>query len=252
MTLIARRRRGAATPINRRRVKAVCRKELLEYRRNGNVVYAMVIFPLVFLIQPVVSIFTLPSSASRAVGHEHSLIYMLAIPALIPATLAAYAIVGERVQGSLEPVLSTPVTPRELLFGKALAAFMPSVVIAYLVFGLFIAVVELFAHPGIAHALIKGPDVIAQAVFTPLLALWSIWIGMAVSARTSDPRTAAQLSTVVSLPTVAVTSLMAFNVIPITTKVALAFGIGLLVLNRLGLVVAAALFDREKLITSTK
>lgn len=252
MNLIARGAGGPAAPINRRRVKAVFRKELLEYRRNGNVVYAMVIFPLIFAVQPLVSVFALPSSATKSVMHQHSLIYMLAIPALIPATLAAYSIVGERVQGSLEPVLSTPVTARELLFGKAMAAFLPSVAIAYFVFGVFIAAVELFAHPGIAHALLKGPDVLAQAVFTPLLALWSIWIGMAVSARTSDPRTSAQLSTLVSLPTIAVTSLMAFNVIPINTKVALAFGIGLLILNRLGLVVASALFDREKLITSTK
>lgn len=252
MTLIARRARGPATPINRRRVRAVFRKELLEYRRNGNVIYAMVIFPLVFVIQPLISVFALKPSAVKAVTHEHTLIYMLAIPALIPATLAAYAIVGERVQGSLEPVLSTPVTARELLFGKAMAAFVPSVILGYLVFGLFIGVVELFAAPGIAGALIKGSDVIAQAVFTPLLALWSIWIGMAVSSRTSDPRTSAQLATVVSLPTVAVTSLMAFNVIPINLKVALAFGIGLFALNRLGLVVTSALFNRERLITSTK
>lgn len=246
------RRRGPSAPLNRRRVRAVFRKELMEYRRSGNVVYAMVIFPLVFLIQPVVSVFTLGSDASRAVSHEHALIYMLAIPALVPSTLAAMAIVGERVQGSLEPVLSTPVTARELLLGKAMAAFVPSLVIAYLVFGIYIAVVELFAAPGIASALIQGPDLIAQVVFTPLLALWSIWIGMAVSSRTSDPRTSAQLSTVVSLPTVAVTSLMAFNVIPINTKVAFGFGLGLFVLNRLGLVMASALFDREKLITSTK
>jgi ABC-type Na+ efflux pump permease subunit len=238
--------------LNWRRVRAVFRKELLEYRRNGNVVYAMVIFPLVFLIQPVVSVFTLASAASRVVSHEHALIYMLAIPALVPSTLAAMAIVGERVQGSLEPVLSTPVTARELLLGKAMAAFVPSLVIAYLVFGVYIAVVELFAAPGIASALIQGPDLIAQVVFTPLLALWSIWLGMAVSSRTSDPRTSAQLSTVVSLPTVAVTSLMAFNVIPINTKVTFGFGLGLFVLNRLGLVMASALFDREKLITSTK
>lgn len=251
MMLLA-RRRGPSAPLNWRRVKAVFRKELLEYRRSGNVVYAMVIFPLVFLIQPVVSVFTLVSDASRAVSHEHALIYMLAIPALVPSTLAAMAIVGERIQGSLEPVLSTPVTARELLLGKAMAAFAPSLVIAYLVFGVYIAVVELFAAPGIASALIQGPDLIAQVVFTPLLALWSIWIGMAVSSRTSDPRTSAQLSTVVSLPTVAVTSLMAFNVIPINTKVALGFGLGLFVLNRLGLVMASALFDREKLITSTK
>ncbi len=78
---------GAAIGMSRRRVRAIFDKELREYRRNGNIVYAMVILPLVFLIQPLIQIFALPSSASVPLHHEHSLIYMLAIPALVPATL---------------------------------------------------------------------------------------------------------------------------------------------------------------------
>jgi ABC-type Na+ efflux pump permease subunit len=238
--------------ISTRRVRAVLRKELREYRRNGNIVYAMVVLPLIFLIQPVVQIFTVPSSASVALRHEHSLVYMLAIPALVPAALAAYSVVGERIQGTLEPVLSTPVRREELLLGKALAAFIPAVLVAYAVFGVFIAIVELFAHPGVASALVRAPDLIAQLAFTPLLAAWSIWIGIAVSARSTDPRTAGQLSVLVSLPTVAITSLIAFNVIPATLAVALAFGAALLILDRLGWRMASAIFDRERLITSTK
>jgi ABC-2 type transport system permease protein len=75
---------------------------------------------------------------------------------------------------------------------------------------------------------------------------------MAISARSRDIRTAGQLSIVVSLPTVAVTSLIAFNVIPSTLGVAVTFGVGLFVLDRLGWRVASSLFDRERLITSTK
>lgn len=235
-----------------RRVRGIYRKELREYRHNGNIVYAMVILPLVFLIQPLIQIFALPSSASSTLHHEHSLVYMLAIPALVPATLAAYSVVGERLQGTLEPVLATPVRREELLLGKALAAFVPSLAVSYSVFALFIGVVEVFAQPGVASALIQGPDLLAQLLFTPLLAAVSIWIGIAVSARSSDPRTAAQLALLVSLPSVAVTTLIAFNVIPATLPVALAFAAGLLVLVRLGWRVASATFDRERLITGTQ
>lgn len=238
--------------MSRRRVRAVVAKEIRDLRRNGNVVYAMVILPLVFLIQPVIQVFTIPSGAARALHHEHSLFYMLAIPALVPATLAAYSIVGERVQGTLEPLLSTPVQRTELVLGKALAVFLPSVVVSYAVFALFIAVVEIFAAPGVAGALIQAPDVAVQVVFTPLLSGWSIWLGMAISARTSDLRTAGQVAVLVSLPTVAVTTLVAFNVIPADLRVALGFGVGLLVLNRVGWRVAALVFDRERLVTSTK
>ncbi len=238
--------------ISRRRVEAILRKELRDLRRSGNVVYAMVVLPLVFLIQPVIQVFTIPSSGSSTLHHEHALIYMLAIPALVPAALAAYAIVGERVQGTLEPLLSTPVQQKELILGKALAVFVPSVVVAYGVFALYIAIVELFAAPGVASAIVQAPDVAAQIVFTPLLVTWSIWVGMAISARSSDLRTAGQVSILASLPTVAITTLIAFNVIPANFRVALAFGIGLLALDRLGWRVAASLFDRERLVTTTK
>jgi ABC-2 type transport system permease protein len=238
--------------ISTRRVRAIFWKELREYRHNGNIIYAMGVLPLIFLVQPVVQVFKLPSTASTALQHEHSLVYMLAIPALVPAALAAYSIVGERLQGTLEPILSTPVRREELLLGKALAAFVPSVVVSYAVLALFIAIVELFAHPDVASAIVRGPDLIAQVVFTPLLAALSIWIGIAVSARSTDPRTAGQLSILVSLPTVAVTSLIAFNVIPATLAVAFAFAAALVILDRVGWRVASAIFDRERLITNTK
>jgi len=238
--------------LSRRRVKGIVSKELRDLRRNGNVVYAMLVLPLVFLIQPVIQIFTLSSSAAPTLHHEHSLVYLLAIPTLVPATLASYSIVGERVQGTLEPLLSTPIQRRELILGKALAVFAPSLAIAYGVFALFIVLVELFAAPGVASGLVQAPDVVVQVIFTPLLVAWSIWLAMAVSARSKDVRAAAQVSLLVSLPTVAVTSLMAFDVIPTSLQVALGCGIGLLVLNRIGWRLATSAFDPERLITNTR
>lgn len=44
----------------------------------------MVILPFVFLIQPLIQIFATPGSASGTLRHEHSLIYMLAIPHSCP------------------------------------------------------------------------------------------------------------------------------------------------------------------------
>ncbi len=224
-------------------------KELREYRHNGNIIYAMAILPLVFLVQPLIQAFTLSTRAAAPLHHEHALLYLLAVPALVPAALASYAVVGERLQGTLEPILTTPISREELLLAKTLAVFLPSVLVAYGVFGIYIAIVEVFAHPGVAPALIHGSDVLAQLVFTPLIVTWSIWVGIAISTRSSDPRNAGQLAILATLPTVAVTSLVAFNVIPPTPRVAVAFGAGLLVLIRLGGRFAAALFDRERLVS---
>jgi ABC-type transport system involved in multi-copper enzyme maturation permease subunit len=179
--------------VSTRRVRAILRKELREYRRNGFIVLTMAIIPLIFLIQPLIVVFALPASASLPLSHEHLLLYMLGIPALVPAAVAAYAVVGERQQGTLEPVLTTPVRREEFLLGKALAALLPSVAIAYAVYALFLACVGLFAPPAVASSLLRGPDLLAQLVFTPLLAGWSIWVGIAISARSSDLRVAQQL-----------------------------------------------------------
>ncbi|HZQ87162.1 MAG TPA: ABC transporter permease subunit [Acidimicrobiales bacterium] len=235
-----------------RRVQAVFRKELREYRRNGAIIVTMAVIPIVFVVQPLVALLVASGKASRALAHQNLLLYVLAVPAIVPATLASYAVVGERQQGTLEPVLTSPVRREEFLLGKALAAFVPSVGISYAVVGVFIAVVELFADAGIAHAVIRGPEVVAQVVFTPLIAALSIWVGIGISARTNDVRTAQQLATLASLPTVAGTSLIAYQVIPATKSVAVAFGAALVILDRVGWRVTSAAFDRERLITNTK
>jgi len=55
-------------------------------------------------------------------------------------------VLGERQQGPLEPVLTTPIRREEFLLGKALAVLVPSVAIAYVVFAVFLAVVAVFAQ----------------------------------------------------------------------------------------------------------
>ena len=169
-----------------RRVRAIYRKELREYRRRRGIVVGMVIFPLVFIIQPLVSVFAEPASAASQLAGHHELLYLLAIPALVPTTLAAFSVVGERQQGTLEPVLTTPVRREEFLLGKAIAVLVPSIAVTYEVYLFFLALVELFAQPGVAPALVRGPDLLAELVFTPLLAGWSIWLGLAISTKASE------------------------------------------------------------------
>jgi ABC-type transport system involved in multi-copper enzyme maturation permease subunit len=236
------------TQLSNRRIRAIARKELRAYRRNGSIIAGMAIIPLVFLVQPLVSVFAYSSRAAHELSQHHELLYMLGIPALVPVMLAAYAVVGERQEGTLEPLLTTPLRREELLLGKALAVLVPAIAIAYAVFGLALALVAIFAHAGVASSFIRGPDVLAQVIFTPLIAGWSIWVGMAISTRVSDVRVAQQLSVLASLPTIAVTTLVALDVIHASLKLALILGVVLVVANRLGWRVVSGLFDRERLI----
>jgi ABC-type transport system involved in multi-copper enzyme maturation permease subunit len=238
--------------ISWRRIRAIERKEIREYRRNRSIIVTMAIFPLIFLIQPLVVLVRLSGSAASSLSQIHILLYMLAIPVLVPAMVSAGAVTGERQQGTLEPALSTPIRREEFILGKALAALLPSIAIAYAVYAVFIACVVLLAAPAVASAVLRVPDILAQVLFTPVLALWSIWVGLAISTRASDVRVAQQLSLLGCLPVVLVTSLIAFDVIP--WSLGLAVGLGTLVVlgDTLGWQVVSGLFDRERLITGTR
>lgn len=78
-----------------RRVRAILRKDLREFRRNRALIIGMAILPLIFLIQPFVTVFALPASASGPLSHEHVLLYALGVPVLVPVFVAAYGVVGD-------------------------------------------------------------------------------------------------------------------------------------------------------------
>jgi len=235
-----------------RRVKGIVRKELAEYRRNRSIVSSMAVLPLIFMIQPLIAVVRLGSGVSGRLADEHVLVFMLAVPALVPVIVAAYAVAGERQQGTLEPMLTTPIRREEFLLGKAVAALIPSLMIAYAVYALFLALVVVLAQPGVASAVIQVPDLVAQLLFTPLLAIWSIWVGIGVSTRSSDARVAQQLGMLASVPPVIVVVLIAIDVIPASLALAVGAAALLLVLDVAGWRLVSRLFDRERLITGSR
>ena len=238
-----------------RRVGAVFRKEVRDYRRNRFVLSTMTMVPVVFIIAPLIQLFVANATADTTRLDTRiglSMVYLLVIPVTVPAVLASYSVVGEREQGTLEPILTTPIRRGEFLIGKALAAFVPAIVISYAVFGIFLAAAAVFAHPAIASAVFSGTHVLVQLLFTPLLAGWAIWIGIAVSIRSADVRVAQQLGTLASLPPLVVLALISLNVITASTALAIVLAVALLAFDLLAWRVVAAMFDRERLVTGRR
>jgi ABC-type Na+ efflux pump permease subunit len=244
------------TDLDTGRVRAVIRKELQDYRRKRSIVVTMAVLPIVFLIEPVVSIFVAPSyeSVSQLASYVVvPLLYMLLIPVIVPATLAAYSVAGEREQGTLEPLLTTPIRQQEFILGKAAAVLIPAVLLSYTVFGLFLLAVWLFANSNVSSVVFEqGPILLSLALFAPLLAGWAVVVGMAVSVRASEIRVAQQLGTLASLPPLGVIVLLAVGVVHPTFASALEFAAGLLVSDLLIFRAVSAMFDRERLVTGAK
>jgi ABC-type transport system involved in multi-copper enzyme maturation permease subunit len=236
------------------RVAAITVKELRDYRHNRFVIGTMAFLPVLFIALPIVQLLTVSASTTSSKLDARvglSLLYLLLIPAIVPSTLSAYSVVGEREQGTVEPILITPIRREEFLVGKALAVAAPTLTIAYAIFAIFLAAAALFAHAGIASAVFAGSHVLVQLLFTPLLAGWSIWVGIAISARPADIRVAQQLSVFASLPPLAIVALMQFKVITPSTGLAVALAAALLVVDGLGWRAVAAMFDRERLLTGS-
>ena len=234
------------------RVGSVVRKEVREFRRNRFVIGTMAVLPLVFLITPMITIFRTPGSASasevRAAFGVISLL-MLIVPVVLPPVIAAYSVVGEREQGTLEPVLTSPVRASELLLGKAVATFLPSVGLAYAIYLVILISIRLGAADVVSDVAFHPPQLLAQLLFIPLLALWSIWVGIGISSRATDVRVAQQLATLASLPLLAFTSLISFQLIKPSVPLAIGLALALFAIDVAGWRIVARLFDRERLIT---
>ena len=158
--------------------------------------------------------------------------------------------VGETQQGTLEPVLTTPIRSEEFLLGKALAVLVPTLVISYGALGLFLVCIALLAHPGVATALLRSPGLLVVLLFVPLLAGWSIWVGIAISARSRDVRAAQQLGMVASLLPLVVIGLLSWA--GVIQQAIVVVAAALLLIDLLGWRIVSTMFDRERLVTGVK
>jgi ABC-2 type transport system permease protein len=237
------------------RVRAVFRKELRQFRRNRAIVVTMGILPVLFLTGPMISIFsqTASSSSSTVRGVVASaLLLMLIVPVILPAAISAYSVVGERDQGTLEPLLTTPVSRGELMLGKGSAAVLPAVAVTYVLYAAFVVAVRLWAAHAVFSDVWQAPQILVEVLFAPLLATWSVCVGMAISVRSADVRVAQQLSTLASLPPLGLALLITFRVIAPTVLSAVAIGLAFVVLDCLACWGAAMMLDRERLIVGRR
>jgi ABC-type transport system involved in multi-copper enzyme maturation permease subunit len=234
------------------RIRAVMRKEFREYRRNRFIIYTMATLPIIFTALPVISLFTIKASADPTQVRTQvaiTLLLLLIIPVVLPATIAAYSVIGERDQGTLEPLLTTPISREEFLLGKSLAATVPTVAVAYGFFLVLVLAIRFGASSVVSHAVWQPAWFLAELLFAPLLATWSVWVGTAISARSSDVRVAQQLGTLASLPALVFPLLMSLQIFKPTVTVAIVVAVALVAIDVGAWRIVSKMFDRERLIT---
>lgn len=182
-------------------------------------------------------------------GQQLSVLFFL-LPLIIPSVIAAYSIVGEKAGRTLEPLLATPLRTWQLLLGKTLAALLPAVTVTWLLGGIFVLGIRTFAvSPRVIDAIISPGWVIILTLCTPLLALVTIALMVAISARVNDPRTAQQVSGVLVLPVVTVVVGQVSGRLVLNPSAAFGITAVLLLIATLALWAATRLFGREVVLT---
>lgn len=111
---------------------------------------------------------------------------MLGMIAIIPASMiAANALVGEKEMNTLEPLLSTPLTDRELLIGKLLSSFVPSM--ALLLGSIIVSEIGTFiilSSVGAEFILIPGiPGLFLLLTAAPLLIVAMVSVMILISGK---------------------------------------------------------------------
>lgn len=265
--------------INFKRVRTIIDKEWAEVFKNRVVLFTIVLLPLIFTALPLVMLFVFGTNSAMAGGssadvpaqfaltcgslpavdcmqiylmNEFLLLYLI-MPVAIPITIAAYSIVGEKTTHSLEPLLATPITTEELLLGKGLAAVIPGVAATTGAFLLFLLIAPLSGISSAVWHYLSGPTwLLAILLVGPLMAVAAVNFAMFVSSRTSDPRAAEQISSILILPVLLVLFSQIAGVITINVPYVLLASVLLLVID-IGLVAAGSrLFRRETILTRWK
>jgi len=186
--------------------------------------------------------------------HSFLLYFFFIMAAAMPTTIASYSFVGEKTNKTLEPLLSTPLTDSELLFGKYIAVFLPVMALILLAFVITTALVDVLTAPLLGYILI--PDAIwlvGVFVVTPIICIVGIAMNVYISSKVNDVRTAQQYSALIVLPI-----LMILVVGPVTGLGSITVGfmaaIALVFLGILALLVWLNLrtFNREDILTSWK
>jgi ABC-2 type transport system permease protein len=176
--------------------------------------------------------------------------YFLLIPAMVPMAIATQSVIGEKVARSLEPQLATPLEVPELLAGKTLAAALPAVTATWGVFVLYGLVNGAIADTRLTRFVFSDVWLVAMASLVPLICLLSVLLGIIVSSRVNDPRTAQQIGGFVVIPIIGIAVAQFFGGQATFSMEQVLIG-DLIVAALIGvaLVIGSWAFDREAILT---
>ena len=183
------------------------------------------------------------------------LVYLLApffliVPLMVASVIAADSFAGEKERKTLEALLYTPTSDRELLTGKFLAAWLPAVGVAVLGFVLYVTVANIAAWPIIGGILLPNLMWLLLVFWVaPAVAATGLAVSVLISARAEGFQDAYQLSAIVVLPVIMLVVAQASGVMYFSTLLVAALGAVLWLLSAILLWWGARNFRRGEILS---
>ena len=191
------------------------------------------------------------SDAMRASLLSPFMVLFQMIPLVVPLTIASYTIIGEKQSRSLEASLSTPIRTWELLLGKALAAALPGILVAWYSFAIFAGTARFVVSDALYARLVVGPTwMLTMVVLTPLLTLLAVGLGIIISSRVRDAQSAQQLGSLVILPLIGTLVAQVSGAVNINVGLVLLTALVVGLIDVALLAAAVRLFRREAILTT--
>jgi len=128
---------------------------------------------------------------------------LLMVPVILPTYISADSFVGEKERKTIQQLLSTPLTDSEILLGKMLTAFIPTIITTYLCILSTTIIVNLSWWQAFGTFQLIFPNTIAfiqLVALYPLLAFFGILTNVWVSTRANKVMEATQLGGVFVVP----------------------------------------------------
>ena len=235
----------------------VTTKDFSVFRKNKYIFYSILAMPLMFgLILPLAMLLFLPADVpAEAVTLILSVLnmYFAVMASILPTVIASYSFVGEKIEKSLEPLLATPTTDGELLFGKSLAAFLPCILATYIGAAAYVVVADAWSYMNLGVFLLPNLNwIIIVGLVAPLACILSVEANIIVSSRVSDVRAAQQLGSLVVLPIILILLLgSTIGFMPADTLALILSGAMAIAVVAL-FYVSKATFQREEILTKWK
>lgn len=196
-----------------------------------------------------------PEIASLSGGEQFQVLllsqfnfYLLLIPVMIAVSMATFSIVDEKLSGSLEALLATPVKTWELLLGKALAGAIPSLIVTWICSGVFLLVVIAMRWGYLLEMVMTPVWFVSLFLFTPAVTVLSFLLGVIGSSKAKDAKSAQNLVVLVVLPVLTLIAIQITGVIWFTIIPALILAFGIVFVDLIVLRIAVQLFQRESIV----